>query len=50
MVLFQVYFQRVLSAKTPAHAQLLSYLAAVGSVLLALPAVFIGAIGKATGR
>ena len=48
-VIFQVYFQRVLSAKTPGHAQALSFLAAIGSVLMALPAVFIGAIGKATG-
>ena len=45
----QVYFQRVLSAKTPGHAQVLSFLAAIGSILMALPAVFIGAIAKATG-
>jgi len=46
----QVYFQRVLSAKTAASAQILSYVAAVGCIVMALPAVLIGAIASETGN
>ncbi|KAK0158030.1 hypothetical protein PV327_011255 [Microctonus hyperodae] len=45
---WQVYFQRVLSSKTAGRAQLLSYVAAVGCILMAIPPVIIGAIAKAT--
>ncbi|ELU03853.1 hypothetical protein CAPTEDRAFT_131610 [Capitella teleta] len=45
---WQVYFQRVLSQKTAARAQMLSFLAAGGCFIMAIPAVLIGAIGKST--
>lgn len=45
----QVYFQRVLSSKTAGRAQVLSYVAAVGCIFMAIPPVLIGAIAKATG-
>ncbi|CAF5066631.1 unnamed protein product, partial [Rotaria sp. Silwood1] len=41
---WQVYFQRVLSAKSAKKAMYLSFCAAVGCVLLAMPPVLIGAI------
>lgn len=45
---WQVYFQRVLSSKTAGRAQVLSYVAALGCILMAIPPVLIGAIAKAT--
>lgn len=45
---WQVYFQRVLSSKTAGRAQVLSYVAAFGCILMAIPPVMIGAIAKAT--
>ncbi|XP_076072626.1 high-affinity choline transporter 1-like isoform X1 [Mytilus galloprovincialis] len=45
---WQVYFQRVLSAKTAANAQILSFVAAVGCIVMAVPAVLIGAIATET--
>jgi len=45
---WQVYFQRVLSSKTAGRAQILSYVAALGCILMAIPPVLIGAIAKAT--
>jgi len=45
---WQVYFQRVLSARTPRSAQMLSFSASVGCILAAVPACLIGAIAKAT--
>ncbi|CAD6233859.1 GSCOCG00007354001-RA-CDS [Cotesia congregata] len=45
---WQVYFQRVLSSKTAGRAQLLSYVAAAGCILMAIPPVMIGAIAKGT--
>jgi len=45
---WQVYFQRVLSAKTARQAQLLSFVAAAGCMFMAIPAVLIGAIGAST--
>ncbi|XP_049863344.1 high-affinity choline transporter 1 [Schistocerca gregaria] len=45
---WQVYFQRVLSSKSAGRAQVLSYVAAFGCVLMAIPPVIIGAIAKAT--
>lgn len=47
---WQVYFQRVLSSKSAGTAQILSYVAAVGCVLMAIPPVLIGAIAKATRK
>ena len=40
----------MLSAKTAVRAQLLSYVAAVGCIILAIPPVIIGAIAKSTGQ
>ncbi|KAG8193975.1 hypothetical protein JTE90_013670 [Oedothorax gibbosus] len=45
---WQVYFQRVLSSKTAFRAQLLSYVAAVGCIIMAIPPMIIGAVAKAT--
>ncbi|XP_015921012.2 high-affinity choline transporter 1 [Parasteatoda tepidariorum] len=45
---WQVYFQRVLSSKTAFRAQLLSYVAAVGCLIMAVPPMIIGAVAKAT--
>ncbi|XP_051166168.1 high-affinity choline transporter 1 [Leptopilina boulardi] len=45
---WQVYFQRVLSSKSAARAQILSYVAAFGCILMAIPPVLIGAIAKST--
>lgn len=47
---WQVYFQRVLSSKSAGRAQILSYVAAFGCVLMAIPPVLIGAIAKGTGK
>ncbi|ELU07259.1 hypothetical protein CAPTEDRAFT_98096 [Capitella teleta] len=41
---WQVYFQRVLSSKTALRAQMLSYVAAVGCIVMATPAVLLGAV------
>jgi high affinity choline transporter 7 len=46
---WQVYFQRVLSAKTEKSAMYLSYIAAVGCFLAGIPPIMIGAIAKSTG-
>ena len=46
---WQVYFQRVLSARTEKGAMYLSYIAAIGCFLMAVPSVLIGAIAKSTG-
>jgi len=45
---WQVYFQRVLSSKSAATAELISYLAAFGCIVMAVPPVLIGGIAKAT--
>lgn len=45
---WQVYFQRVLACRTPTQATLLSVLAGVGCLVLAVPSVLIGAIGANT--
>jgi len=46
----QAYFQRVLSSKSASRAQILSYVAAFGCVIMAIPSVLIGAVAKATGN
>ncbi|KAM9319413.1 high affinity choline transporter 1 [Gastrophryne carolinensis] len=45
---WQAYFQRVLSASSATYAQVLSYLAAFGCLIMAIPSVLIGAIGAST--
>ncbi|XP_076060354.1 high-affinity choline transporter 1-like [Oratosquilla oratoria] len=45
---WQVYFQRVLSAKTSRNAQILSFAGSLGCFIMAVPACIIGAIAKAT--
>lgn len=45
---WQVYFQRVLSCRSAFKAQLLSYVAAVGCIVMAIPAMIMGAVAKAT--
>ncbi|KAK9506469.1 hypothetical protein O3M35_008405 [Rhynocoris fuscipes] len=47
---WQVYFQRVLSSKSASRAQILSYVAAFGCVIMAIPPVLIGAIARSTGK
>ena len=47
---WQVYFQRVLSSKSASRAQMLSYVAAFGCIIMAIPPVLIGAIAKATRK
>ncbi|XP_077520318.1 high-affinity choline transporter 1-like [Amblyomma americanum] len=44
---WQVYFQRVLSSRTAEGAELLSYMAALGCLFMAIPPVVIGAVAKA---
>ena len=44
---WQVYFQRVLSARDPKTARRLSYVAAVVCLIAAVPAVLIGIVGAA---
>ena len=45
---WQVYFQRVLSSKSAAGAEILSYIAAFGCIIMAVPHILIGAIAKST--
>jgi high affinity choline transporter 7 len=45
---WQVYFQRVLSAKTEKSAMYLSYIAAIGCFVAGIPPLIIGAIAKST--
>ena len=47
---WQVYFQRVLSAKSEKSAMYLSYVAAIGCLLSGIPPAIIGMIGKAAGK
>ena len=46
----QVYFQRVLSSKSGKKAQMLSYIAAFGCVIMAVPPILVGVIAKSTGE
>ncbi|XP_033003554.1 high affinity choline transporter 1 isoform X2 [Lacerta agilis] len=45
---WQAYFQRVLSSSSATYAQVLSLLAAFGCLVMAVPAILIGAIGAST--
>ena len=47
---WQAYFQRVLSAKSPSTARLLSFIAAFGCIAMAVPSILIGAVGYSTGK
>ena len=47
---WQVYFQRVLSAKTEESAMYLSYVAAFGCFFAGIPPIIIGAIAKSTSK
>ena len=47
---WQAYFQRVLSVKSAAHAQLLSVAGAFGALILAVPSLIIGAVSVSTGK
>ena len=47
---WQVYFQRVLSSKSHKRAQQLSFAAAFGCLVMAVPSILIGAIAKSTGK
>jgi len=44
---WQVYFQRVLACRTSQQAQVLSYAAAVGCLLLAVPPAILGSVARA---
>ena len=44
----QVYFQRVLSAKTTRFAEILSYMAGAGCIFMTIPAMLIGIIATQT--
>lgn len=44
---WQEYFQRVLSTKSVLRAQVLSYVAAVGCVIMSIPSILIGMVAKA---
>jgi high affinity choline transporter 7 len=46
---WQVYFQRVLSARTEQTAMYLSYAAAFGCFIAGIPPILIGAIAKSAG-
>lgn len=45
---WQVYFQRVLSSKSPDRAQILSFVGAFGCVVMAVPAALLGAAARST--
>ncbi|XP_071949540.1 high-affinity choline transporter 1-like [Antedon mediterranea] len=45
---WQVYFQRVLSARSAKYAQILSFTAAAGCMIMTIPSIIIGAIGAST--
>ncbi|XP_022098358.1 high-affinity choline transporter 1-like isoform X2 [Acanthaster planci] len=45
---WQAYFQRVLSCKTPGKAQIMSFVAAFGCIVMGVPSVLIGAVGAST--
>lgn len=46
---WQVYFQRVLSSKSPGRARVLSFVASFGCFFMAIPAVLIGAAARSAG-
>lgn len=46
----QVYFQRVLSSKTAEGAELLSYMASLGCLFMAVPPIVLGAVAKSASE
>jgi hypothetical protein len=40
----------VLSSKSAKRSQILSYVAALGCIIMAIPSIIIGGISKATGK
>ena len=48
--LFQAYFQRVLSVKQVHHARILSFVAAIGCFVMAVPSVLIGAVATTASK
>ena len=50
MIVNKVYFQRVLSSKSAAGAELISYIAAGGCIFMAIPSILIGGLAKATRK
>ena len=47
---WQVYFQRVLSARTARASQYLSYLGALGCLIMSVPSILIGAVAVNAGK
>ncbi|XP_025018084.1 high-affinity choline transporter 1-like [Tetranychus urticae] len=45
---WQVYFQRVLSSRSAFKAKMLSYVAAFGCIVMAIPSMIIGAVARVT--
>ena len=45
-----MYFQRVLSSRTATTAKVLSFVAAIGCLVMAIPPILIGAIAKSTSK
>lgn len=45
---WQVYFQRVLSSKSPRRAQILSFVGSAGCIIMAIPAALLGAAARST--
>lgn len=45
---WQVYFQRVLSTRSVEKAKMLSYVAAFGCLIMAIPPMIIGAVARVT--
>ena len=46
---WQVYFQRVLAAKSSTNARMLSFIGALGCIIMAIPPIIIGGIGSSAG-
>ena len=47
---WQAYFQRVLSMKSSKQAQILSFVGAVGALVLAVPPALLGIAGASAGK
>ena len=46
---WQDYFQRILATDSTKHAQMVSYISAVGIVIMAIPPALIGAVATSAG-
>lgn len=47
---WQVYFQRVLACRSAQQAQYLSYIAAFGCLILAVPPAILGSVARVVGN